>query len=124
MDTRVWIALLGFVFADSIGNIFISAGMKQMGEFHPFPLKTLPRRLLHVFNNFQISCGIFSTVVGFFLFISLLSWANLSLVYPSTSLTYVVSLFGARFILHENISRARLLGTILVGVGVALVSIG
>lgn len=124
MDTRIWIALVGFIFADSIGNIFVSAGMKQLGEFHPLPLKTLPRRLLRVLSNFQISCGIFSTVVGFFLFISLLSWENLSLVYPSTSLTYVVSLFGARFILRENISRARLLGTVLVCLGVALVSIG
>lgn len=124
MDTRIWVALVGFILADSIGNIFVSAGMKHLGEFHPLPLKTLPRRLLHVLSNFQISCGIFSTVVGFFLFISLLSWENLSLIYPSTSLTYVVSLFGARFILGETISRARLLGTVLVCLGVALVSIG
>ncbi len=121
---RTWIALVGLILLDSIGNVLLTAGMKQIGDFQPFPLKNLPRRLLRVLSNFRITCGVFVLTIAFFLFISLLSWANLSFVYPSTSLTYLLSLIGARYFLHEHITPARLLGTALVCIGAAFVSIG
>jgi len=116
--------LLILILTDSIGNVYLTAGMKQLGDFQPLPLRTLPRRLLRVLSNFQILCGIFSLTIAFFLFISLLSWANLSFVYPSTALTYLFSLIGARYVLQERITPARLFGTVLVCIGAAFVSIG
>lgn len=124
MGIRTWITLLILIVTDSIGNVCLTAGMKQIGDFQPLPLRTLPRRLLRVLSNFQIVCGIFSLTIAFFLFISLLSWANLSFVYPSTSLTYLFSLIGARYVLREHITPARLLGTVLTCIGAAFVSIG
>ncbi|BAU14144.1 hypothetical protein LEP3755_46890 [Leptolyngbya sp. NIES-3755] len=124
MEGRTWITLLILILTDSIGNVYLTAGMKQLGDFQPLPLRTLPRRLLRVLSNFQILCGIFSLTIAFFLFISLLSWANLSFVYPSTALTYLFSLIGARYVLQERITPARLFGTLLVCIGAAFVSIG
>ncbi|MER3434358.1 MAG: hypothetical protein C4288_13255 [Leptolyngbya sp. ERB_1_1] len=124
MEMRTWIALSGVILTDALGNVFLTAGMKRVGDLQPLPLKNLPRQLLRVLSNFQIVCGIFSLTIAFFLFISLLSWANLSFVYPTTSLTYLLSLIGARYFLHERITPARLVGTVLVCVGAAFVSIG
>lgn len=124
MEIRTWITLLMLVLTDSIGNVYLTAGMKQIGEFQPLPLRTLPRRLLRVLSNFQIVCGIFSLTIAFFLFISLLSWANLSFVYPATALNYLFSLLGARYVLKEQITPARMFGTVLVCIGAAFVSIG
>lgn len=124
MEMKTWIALLALVLADSIGNVFLTAGMKQIGDFQPLPLKTLPRQLLRVMSNFRIACGIFCLTITFFLFVSLLSWANLSFVYPATSLNYLFSLIGARCFLRERITPARLFGTVLVCIGAAFVSIG
>jgi len=124
MEMRIWMALSGVILTDALGNVFLTAGMRRIGDFQPLPLKNLPHQLLRVLNNFQIVCGIFCLTIAFFLFISLLSWANLSFVYPTTSLTYLLSLIGARYFLHERITPARLVGTILVCVGAAFVSIG
>jgi drug/metabolite transporter (DMT)-like permease len=80
--------------------------------------------MLRVMSNFQIVCGIFALTISFFLMLSLLSWANLSFVYPATSLTYLFSLIGARYFLREHITPARLIGTVLVCLGAAVVAIG
>jgi drug/metabolite transporter (DMT)-like permease len=60
---------------------------------------------------------------SFFAFLAVLSWADLSFVLPATSLSFVITTLGAKFILKEEISRVRLAGTLLVCLGVALISL-
>jgi drug/metabolite transporter (DMT)-like permease len=47
----------------------------------------------------------------------------LSFVLPATSLSFVITTLGAKLILKEEISRLRLAGTLLVCLGVALISL-
>ena len=60
--------------------------------------------------------------VHFVGFLALLSWADLSFVFPATALVYVVTTLAAKFILRETISLPRWVGTVLVCLGVGLVS--
>ncbi len=52
----------------------------------------------------------------------LLSWSDLSFALPATALGSVVNTVGARFFLKENVTMGRWMGTLLICVGVSLLS--
>jgi transporter family protein len=121
MKTAVMIAII--VLADSAGDVLITKGMKQVGEIStikPKELLSIGRRVL---SNRNFLSGIFFMAVTFFSFLTVLSWADLSLVFPATSLVYVASGLGAKFILKETVSLQRWAGILLVCLGVALTSL-
>jgi transporter family protein len=121
MKTAVMIALI--VFADSAGDVLITKGMKEVGEISTIKPKELLSIARRVLSNRNFLSGIFFMAVTFFSFLTVLSWADLSLVFPATSLVYVVSTFGAKFILKEAVSLQRWAGILLVCLGVALASL-
>lgn len=111
------------VLANSAGDVFITKGMKQVGEvstIRPREILSIARRVL---SNESFLFGFFFTALTFFSFLTVLSWADLSLVFPATSLVYVVSTLGAKFILRETVTSQRWTGILLVCVGVALTSL-
>ena len=121
MKTPILIAII--VLADAAGNVFLTRGMKEVGE-----ISTLnPRALLtiggKVVSNKSFLSGIFFIALTFFCFLIVLSWADLSLVFPAKSLVYVLSTLGAKFILKETVSLQRWAGILLVCLGVALTSL-
>jgi drug/metabolite transporter (DMT)-like permease len=111
------------VLADALGDILLTAGMKQVGEvtvLRPRELWIMVRRAM---GNPLIGLGVSCLAIGFFLFLTLLSWADLSLVMPMTALGYPVSVLGTRYLLKENVSTQRFMGTVLICIGVALISL-
>ena len=121
MMTALMIAIV--VLGGSAGDVFVTKGMKQVGEIstvHPGQLAWIGLRVL---RNLNFLIGVFFMACSFFAFLAVLSWADLSFVLPATSLSFVVTTLGAKFILKEEISRLRLAGTVLVCLGVALISI-
>jgi drug/metabolite transporter (DMT)-like permease len=118
MKTAIMIAIL--VLANATGDVFITRGMKQVGEISilkPRELLSIGRKTL-VNGNFL--SGIFFMAVTFFSFLIVLSWADLSFVFPANSLVYVISTLGARFILKETVTIQRWTGILLVCLGVAV----
>jgi transporter family protein len=120
MKTVIVIAII--VLADSAHDIFLTRGMKQVGgvsTIRPKELLLIARRVL---SNKSFLIGFFFTVIYFFGFLAALSWADLSLVFPATSLVYVITTVGAKFILHERITRGRWAGILIVCLGVTFSS--
>jgi len=121
MMTALMIAIV--VLGGSAGDVFITKGMKQVGEIstmHPRKLISIAARVL---TNVNFLIGVFFMACSFFAFLAVLSWADLSFVLPATSLSFVITTLGAKFILNEQITRLRLAGTVLVCLGVALISL-
>ena len=121
MKTAVLITMI--VLADSAGDVLLTMGMKQVGEIsaiHPVALLAIGRKVI-TNRNFLLGLGFFA--VTFFSFLIVLSWADLSLVFPAKSLVYVASALGARFILGETVTFQRWAGISLVCVGVFLTSL-
>jgi len=121
MKSAILIAVI--VFADSAGDVFLTKGMKQVDEIttlNPGILLTMAKRVV---TNENFLCAIFFFAITFFSFLTVLSWADLSLVFPATSLVYVISTLGAKFILKETVTFQRWAGILLVCLGVALVSL-
>jgi transporter family protein len=111
------------VLADSAGDVLLSRGMREVGEIStikPGKLLVIARRVL---GNKNFLTAIFFMAVTFFSFLTALSWADLSFVFPATSLVYVVGTLGAKFILRETVTLQRWSGTVLVCLGVALTSL-
>jgi drug/metabolite transporter (DMT)-like permease len=121
MKTAILIAII--VLADAAGDVFLTRGMKQVGE-----ISTLnPRALLsiagRVITNKSFLSGIFFITITFVSFLMVLSWADLSLVFPSKSLVYVLSTLGAKLFLKETVTIQRWMGILFVCFGVALTSL-
>jgi transporter family protein len=111
------------VLANATGEVLIAKSMRQMGEIstlRPGELLKLGWRVLA--NKFFVT-GFMLMTLNFFVFLVLLSMADLSLVIPATALGFVIKTFGAKIFLKETISRERLIGTLLVCAGVALISL-
>lgn len=118
---KILMAVLIMALVDSVSCILISKGMKQLGE-----ISTLqPRQLLNVgrrmVKNKLIAIGFLMQASTFFMFITLLSRVNLSLVVPMAAIGYVFSLLGAKIFLNERVTKERWLGTLIIGAGVAMV---
>ncbi len=121
MKTALLIAVI--VLADAAGDVLLTRGMKQVGEVSSLKPRVLFSMARKVMMNKSFLCGILFFAVTFFSFLTVLSWADLSFVFPATSLVYVVSTLGAKFMLKETVSFQRWTGIVLVCLGVALVSL-
>ena len=111
------------VLTTSAADILIARGVRQIGEVGTLNVIELLHMARRVFRNLNFLSGLSFMAVGFFAFLTVLSWADLSLVVPATSISYAISTAGAKLILKEKINRLRWAGTVLVCLGVALVSL-
>jgi drug/metabolite transporter (DMT)-like permease len=121
VKTAIMIAIM--VAANSAGDVLLTKGMREVGEvstFVPRELFLVARKALH---NYHFLASVFFMTVFFAGFLSLLSWADLSFVFPAMALAYVVSTLAAKFILGETVSLHRWAGTLLICLGVGLVSL-
>jgi len=121
MKTVLLLALL--ILSDTLSDVSLAKGMKQIGALHTLHLRALLVLGSKMARNGAVLLGFLSMIAGFLTFLVVLSWADLSFIVPATSLHFVLATLGAKWILQEHISRVRWFGTILVGLGVALLSL-
>ena len=121
MKTAILIAII--VLADAAGDVFLTRGMKQVGEISAINPRAIFGIGGKVITNKNFLSGIFFITITFVSFLIVLSWADLSLVFPAKSLVYVLSTFGAKFVLGEMVTSQRWMGILLVCLGVALTSL-
>jgi uncharacterized membrane protein len=121
VKTAIMIAVI--VLADSTGDVLLTKGMRQVGEVSTWS----PRELLFIayraVRNHRVLASMLFMAVHLIGFLIVLSWADLSVVFPATALVYVLNTLAAKFILKETISGYRWAGTMLVCLGVGLVSL-
>ena len=121
MKTAMMLAIV--ILAGSLGDVLIAKGMKRVGEISTLRLCELAWIAKSVVCNAPFLLGLLCMALSFGAFLAVLSWADLSFIVPATSLSFVVSTLGAKWLLRERINRLRWIGTLLVGVGVALLSL-
>ena len=121
MKTALLLAII--TLSGVLGDVYLAKGMKQVGEMRTLRWRALLCVGRKIVSNVAFLLGLFCLIVSFLMFLVVLSWADLSFIIPATSLNFVLATLGAKWILQENISRLRWLGTVLVGLGVALISL-
>jgi len=120
MKTAITITLA--VLAQAVGNTLLSKGMKGIASLGKLQESISPMLILDVLGNPLIWIGTLCLGLFFALFSLSLSWEDLSLVLPATSIGYVVNVAFARYFLQEPVSLSRWAGTGLIVAGVILVS--
>jgi len=118
---KTFLLLCSLIGCSSLGEILSAKGMQQVGDVS-FRPKALLGATGRMFRNPWLFAGVACLALSFFSFISLLSYADLSFVVPLTAVGYITNTIGAHFFLKERISKERWLGTLLVALGVAMIS--
>ncbi len=115
------VLLIGLVL-EAVGVVLLSHGLHEIGEVKQFTPSALGRLIAHGVTNKHILLGVLFLVLFFGILLYLLSQRDVSLIWPLTSLGFVITVFAARFVRHEEITALRWGGVILIVAGAALVA--
>ncbi|MEC8840423.1 MAG: EamA family transporter [Candidatus Poribacteria bacterium] len=118
---RNYILLVINVLLTVIGQILMKQGMTEVGEIDG-SLRDVAPRLIQAFMNPFVISGI--SIYGFttMLWLIILSRVKLSIAYPMLSLGYLFSIFFAWLLFKESVPKARILGAIIICLGVYFVA--
>jgi drug/metabolite transporter (DMT)-like permease len=111
------------VLAQAIANTLLSKGMKIVAAMPSFQGGFSPMMLACALQNPYIWGGIVLLILYFACFLSAVSWSDLSYVVPITAAVYILDVFTGHYFLHESVSVLRWFGSVLIVLGVALVSL-
>ncbi len=106
-----------------IGEVMLKLGVSQVSErIGAFSLS--PDVLIATFTDWRVIMG-FALVFGGSLFwLGVISRVELSFAYPLLALNYVILLIPSRFLLHETITPARIIGAFIIVAGVIVITWG
>lgn len=109
------------VFSGATGQILLKKGMSSMGPL-TLSMDQLFNILWRIGTNPYVVIGLAIYVAGTVFWLAALSRVDLSYAYPFASLSYVVMLTASWQLFNENITPMRLLGSLVVCLGVFLIS--
>jgi drug/metabolite transporter (DMT)-like permease len=121
MNNVAIVYILISVVAGAVGQIMLKKGMSTIGPL-TFSVDQLFNVLLKIAMNPYVVIGLFVYVFGVVFWLFALSRVDLSFAYPFASLSYIVMLLASWLLFGENITLMRVAGTIVIGLGVLLIS--
>jgi drug/metabolite transporter (DMT)-like permease len=116
----VLLVMLVAVVALAVGETALSKGMKQIDRLEGGWIAQAGGLL----RNGWVAAGLLLLLAHVGLYMLALKSADLSFALPLTAASYPLAALLARFYLHEHIGGSRVIGTLLITVGVAVVVLG
>jgi drug/metabolite transporter (DMT)-like permease len=104
------------------GHVMLAKGMKTVGDLTEAPRAHLAGMVGRAVSSPWLLVGVAFQATFFFMYLTLLSRADVSLILPMTAVDYIVVALLAQALLAEAVTPARWAGIGLIVVGVALVS--
>src|SRR3954471_21465391 len=101
MAKLVIILLIGLIM-EAIGVVLLSKGLKQIGEVRTITVSEVMRLVGRGATNKNILGGVAFEAAFFGTLLYLMSRGDVSVVWPLTSLGFVLTTLAAKLILHEN----------------------
>jgi drug/metabolite transporter (DMT)-like permease len=120
MNSVRYVTLVLIVLGSTLGDVYISKGMRQIGEISV-------RRwhdLLFAPLNAYVALGTALLMMFYISYLASLSWADLSYIMPATTFGYVLTALLAHFMLGEHVSITRWIGIAMISVGVGFIAGG
>ncbi len=112
--------ILATVCLNTTGQFLMKAGINKIGKISIF--NDFFNTLLRTVTSGYVIGGFSAYAVSAVLWIIILSRAELSWAFPMVSLSYVITVLAAPVLLNESFSVQRLAGTLVIIIGVFLVS--
>ncbi|MEZ4638891.1 MAG: EamA family transporter [Caldilineaceae bacterium] len=113
--------ILVSVILGAMGQIMLKKGMNTMGAL-TLSFDGLPMMLFRIATNPWVFFGLSIYLMSTVFWLTALSRVDLSYAYPFASLSYAVMLVAAWRLFDENINPLRMIGTLVVCLGVLLIS--
>ena len=104
------------------GHVMLSKGMKTVGDLTEAPASLLGAMVGRAVSNPWLLLGVALQATFFFMYLTLLSRANVSQVLPMTAIDYIVVALLAQLLLAETVTPVRWAGIGFIVAGVFLVS--
>jgi uncharacterized membrane protein len=120
--TKILVILIFALCVEAVGVVFLSKGLKQIGEVQTINSREIGRIIGKGATNGSILLGVALEAAFFGALLYLLSQRDVSLIWPLTSLGFVITALAAKFILKEEVTAVRWGGVALIVIGAALVS--
>jgi uncharacterized membrane protein len=119
---KILIVLLVALVLEAGGVVLLSRGLKEIGELEKANVAGVLGLVRRGLMNPSILLGVGFEAMFFGALLYLLSQRDVSLIWPLTSLGFVITAVAARWILHEHVSWVRWSGIVLIVLGAVLVS--
>lgn len=101
------------------GEVLLKLGIDHLGGFSPTPMG-----LFRTFTDWRVFLG-FTLVFGGALFwLGVISRVDLSFAYPLLAFNYVIIMIPSHFVLRETITPTKVVGALIVVVGVIVLTWG
>jgi uncharacterized membrane protein len=120
--TKILVVLVLALVVEAVGVVFLSKGLKQIGEVQAINAREIGRIIGKGAANPNVLLGVALEAAFFGALLYLLSQRDVSLIWPLTSLGFVITAIAAKFLLQEQVSGLRWAGVALIVIGATLVS--
>ena len=116
------IYILISVLGSAVGQLLLKKGMNSMG-----PVTLSMDQFLNVVwqmaTNLNVVIGLAIYLVGTVFWLAALSRVDLSFAYPFASFQYILLLVASWLLFGESITAGRLIGTVVIGIGIFILSV-
>lgn len=107
---------------EAVGVVFLNRGLHQIGEVSQISFQEVSRIIFRGATNSNVLLGIFFEAMFFGTILYLMSQAQVSFIWPMTSLGFVFTTLAAWLILHEQVVPLRWVGVLLIVAGAGLIT--
>ena len=104
------------------GHVFLSKAMRPVGDLTEAPSGRIGAMVTRAVANPWLILGVVLQASFFFIYLTLLSRADVSLVLPLTAVDYIVVTVLAQYVLGEVVTPIRWAGVGFIVAGVGLLS--
>ena len=119
--TKLIVIMLMALVLEALGVVYLSSGLKQIGEPKSITLSEIGRLVARGATNRHILLGVAMETVFFVTLLVLLKLWDVSLIWPLTSLGFVLTTLAAKYVRHEDVNATRWAGVVLIVLGAVLV---
>ena len=119
---KILVILIVAAILENIGVVFIKGGLNQITLPSQINASEIVRVVQAGFTNHKIILGVALEAAFFGCFLYMLSQRDVSLIWPLTSIGFIVATLAAKFILDEKVSGVRWAGVMLIALGAFLTS--
>jgi len=120
MTVIMWGLLLFGVFLNACAQLFLKLGMTRIGEF-TFTLNNLWPIGWKVATNYFVILGLFCYIISVIVWLMVLSRVPVGIAYPMVSIGYIITAVAGYFLLGEMLTTIRIIGIVVIILGVYLV---
>ena len=120
--TKILVILIAGLVCEAIGVVFLSKGLKQIGEVKQINATEIWRVVKAGVANPNLLLGVALEAAFFVALLVLLSRSDVSFIWPLTAMGFVLTTLTAKYLLHEEIPPMRWLGVLLIMLGAGLIT--